>query len=149
MPMIGEISTPHLVEVSRTTSVSEAAGLMRTYEVGDVIVTSEDNGSAIGILTDHDVAVRVVAEQRDPVTTKAGDICTQEVVTIDATEEIGSAAKLMAEHALRRLPLVDRSGKPVGIISIGDLAMSVHVDDEEVRDVVRAAETQQRRKLAG
>jgi CBS domain-containing protein len=148
MPMIGEISTPHHIEVSRDASVSEAAELMRTYEIGDLIV-NDDNGSAVGILTDHDVAVRVVAEHRDPATTKAGDICTNEIVTLEATEEIESAARLMAEHALRRLPLVDSTGRPVGIVTIGDLAMSVHVDDGEIRDVVRAAETEQRRKVAG
>lgn len=149
MPMIGEISTPHHVEVPRDATVSEAAKLMRTYEVGDVIVTSEHDGSAVGILTDHDVAVRVVAEHRDPASTKAGDVCTKEIVTIEATDDIGSAARLMAEHSLRRLPLVDSAGKPVGIISIGDLAMSPHVEDDEIRDMVRTAETEQRRKLAG
>lgn len=149
MPMIGEISTPRHVEVSREASVSEVARLMKTYETGDVIITNEDTGSAIGILTDYDLAVRLVAERRDPETTNAGDICTMEVVTIDATEDIESAVQLMADHALRRLPLVDSAGKPVGIISLGDLAMSVHVDDGQIRDVVRASETEQRRRLAG
>jgi len=149
MPMIGEISTPHHIEVTRDASVSEVARLMRTYEIGDVLVTSEDTGSAVGIVTDRDVAVRVVGELLDPATTKAGDICTSDVVTIDATEEIQSAAKLMEEHSLRRLPLVDSSGKPVGIISIDDLAMSGYVDDEEIRDLVRAAASEERRKVSG
>lgn len=149
MPMIGEISTPHHIEVPRDSSVSEVAKLMRDYEIGQVVVTSEDNGSTVGIVTDRDIAVRVVAEYRDPVTTKAGDICTRVVVTIDATEEIDSAAKLMEEHSLRRLPLVDSSGQPVGIISIDDLAMSSYVDDEEIRDLVRAAASEERRKVTG
>jgi CBS domain-containing protein len=93
---------------------------MRDANIGDVIVLQDDQ--ICGILTDRDIVVRAVAEGREPATTKVADICSQELTTVSPTDEVEEAVRLMREKAIRRLPVVE-GGKPVGIVSIGDLAV--------------------------
>jgi CBS domain-containing protein len=99
-------------------SVSDAARQMRELNIGDVLV--EQEGRLMGIVTDRDIVVRVVAEGRD-VTSKLGDIVSSEVVCITPAESADDAIHLMRERALRRVPVVE-NGRPVGIVSLGDLA---------------------------
>jgi CBS domain-containing protein len=100
--------------------VSEAARLMAEQDIGAVLVTEE--GRLRGVLTDRDIAVRVVAEQR-PDDTPAAEVCGSErVVTCAPDDDVERAAVLMREHALRRLPVVDE-GRLVGVLSLGDLAI--------------------------
>jgi CBS domain-containing protein len=102
-------------------SVAEAASAMRAANIGDVIVL--DNGRIRGILTDRDIVIRAVAEGRDLVSTKVADICSQELETLSPTDSIEDAVRLMRDKAIRRLPVIE-GDKPVGIVSIGDLAVS-------------------------
>jgi CBS domain-containing protein len=118
---IRDVMTTDPQTLSEHTVVREAAEAMRAWDIGDVIV-SDDNGQIAGILTDRDIVVRVVAEGRDPRTTRIGDIASRELTAISPDDPIGRAVQLMRERAIRRLPVVDR-GKPVGIVSIGDLAL--------------------------
>jgi CBS domain-containing protein len=93
---------------------------MRFRNVGDVIVL--DGAAICGVVTDRDIVTRAVAEDRDPKETTLGEICSRDLVTIDATATVDDAITLMREHAIRRLP-VTKAEKPVGVVSIGDLAM--------------------------
>jgi CBS domain-containing protein len=93
---------------------------MRDANIGDVIVLK---GSQVcGILTDRDIVVRGVSEGRDLAATKVGDICSQELASVSPTDEVEQAIRLMRDKAVRRLPVVE-AGNPVGIVSIGDLAI--------------------------
>ena len=98
----------------------DAARTMQTRDIGNVIVRSE-NGS-LGILTDRDIVVRVVANDRDIFATTAGDACTSPVVTLSPDDTVSRAVALMRERAVRRLPVVE-DGLPTGIVSLGDLAL--------------------------
>jgi CBS domain-containing protein len=116
---VREVMTRDLRTIKDDSPIVEAARQMRDGDVGDVLIVDGDR--AAGILTDRDIAVRGVAEDRDP-NSRALDIATTGVVGIEADQRIDDAVELMRSHDIRRLLVVDR-GRPVGIVSIGDLAV--------------------------
>jgi CBS domain-containing protein len=118
---IRSVMTPNPVTLSKTSSVAEAARAMREANIGDIIVL--DGEKTCGILTDRDIVVRAVAEERNLATTKVAEICSQELAVMSPTDNVEDAVRLMREKAIRRLPVIE-GGKPVGIVSIGDLAVS-------------------------
>lgn len=120
MTQINEVMTADPIALEATTPVRQAAQEMKDRDVGDVIVIAE--GKVCGVVTDRDIVVRAVADGMDPETTAIGDICTRDVVTLDLTDTVEDAQRLMRENAIRRLPVVD-GAKPVGIVSLGDLAI--------------------------
>jgi len=75
----------------------------------------------VGILTDRDVVVRVVAEGRDPRATRLADVCSRELTTVSPDDNVDDAIAVMRDKAIRRVPVVDR-GRPIGIVALGDLA---------------------------
>ena len=99
--------------------ITEAAKVMKEADTGAVIV--QDNGSPSGIVTDRDIAIRVVAEGRDPESTSVSDVATTDITTLSADDSVDDAVKVMREKNVRRLPVVD-DDKTVGIVSLGDLA---------------------------
>lgn len=99
--------------------IVDAARAMDERNIGDVLVMSE--GKLCGIVTDRDIAVRAVAHGTDPKTTPLGEICSRQLVMLKAEDSIDDAIAQMREHALRRMPVCDK-GRPVGIVSLGDLA---------------------------
>ena len=111
------------VTVPATATVVEAAKRMRDGDIGDVIVM--DGGRVFGILTDRDIVVRAMAEDRDPATTTIRDICSSDLVTLSPQDDVKRAIDLMKQKAIRRIP-VCQDGNPVGIVSIGDLAIESH-----------------------
>jgi CBS domain-containing protein len=92
---------------------------MRDRKVGCLLVTHDQH--PIGIITDRDLVVRVLAEGRDPNTARIADLLSYDPVTVSVDEGIESAASRMREHGIRRLPLVDEEGKVVGIVTSDDL----------------------------
>jgi CBS domain-containing protein len=118
---IRSVMNTNPVTLPARSSVAEAASAMRDANIGDVIVL--EDGRICGILTDRDIVVRAVAEGRDLVSTKVADICSQEITTLSPTDNVEDAVRLMRDKAIRRLPVVE-GDKPVGIVSIGDLAVS-------------------------
>jgi CBS domain-containing protein len=117
---IKEVMKSDPITIDAEASVTEAAKAMRDADIGDVIVL-DDADQVCGILTDRDIAVRLVAEGRDPAQTKLGEVCSGEVISLKPDDSVGDAVRLMSEKAVRRLPVVD-GGKAVGIVSLGDLA---------------------------
>lgn len=105
--------------------VIEAARQMREGDIGDVIVTRE--GRADGIVTDRDIVVRAIADGRDPQSTPVGEVCTANPVALEPQQSVDEAVKAMREHDIRRLPVV-KDGRPVGIVSLGDLAVEREPD---------------------
>jgi len=115
---IKDAMTTKPASLPTSATVADAAQQMRELDIGDVLV--EQEGRLAGIVTDRDIVVRAIAEGRD-VTSKLGDIVSSEVVCITPAESADEAIRLMRERALRRVPVVE-NGRPVGIVSLGDLA---------------------------
>lgn len=118
---IRDIMTQDLKTCPSDTTLDEAARSMRDADVGDVIVLKDD-GTMCGVVTDRDITVRAVAERRDPSSVTLEDVCSHDVVSVTPDTDAEEAARLMRERAVRRLPVME-DGKPVGIVSIGDLAI--------------------------
>ena len=118
---IRDVMTATPCALNAAASVVVAARAMRENDIGDIIILDGDH--LIGILTDRDIVVRGLAEDKDPGTTAVGEICSRELTTIRTTDSVGSAVRLMREKALRRLPVVDDHGTVVGIVSLGDVAV--------------------------
>lgn len=100
--------------------VVDAARLMRDEDAGAVPIV--EGGRLVGMLTDRDIAVRLVADGRDPGTTPVSEIASQHLVTVDPQQELDEALRLMAQHQVRRLPVVEEDGKLVGILAQADVA---------------------------
>lgn len=117
-------------------TVLDAAKLMRDEDIGNIIVL--DGDSLAGIVTDRDLVIRAIADGADPSTATVGEVCSRDLATLAPTDDIKTALKLMRERAIRRLPVVD-SGRPVGIVSIGDLAVETsHDTDKALADISAA-----------
>ena len=129
-----DIMTQKPLTVETTDTVTAAARSMRDGNIGDVVVL--EDGRIQGILTDRDIVVRVLAEGRDPAQTTVGEICSRELTTLSPADPIGKAVKIMRDKAIRRLPVVEGE-RPVGIVSLGDLA--VERDPESILGGISAA----------
>jgi CBS domain-containing protein len=120
---IGELCTREVVFVGRSESIEDAARLMREHHVGSVVVidTSDGRRVPVGVITDRDVAVGVVAIGLDPRQTLVEAAMRAELAWVQETEGVGRAIALMQAHGVRRLPVVDASGGLVGLIAADDL----------------------------
>jgi CBS domain-containing protein len=117
---VRDVMTPYPQSVSPDTPVIEAARMMRTNDIGNIVVLE---GSRLwGILTDRDIVVRGLAEGLDPACTPVGEICSRELSTVTPDDSVAQAVTIMREKAIRRLPVV-QGDEVVGIVSIGDLAV--------------------------
>jgi CBS domain-containing protein len=117
---VRDVMTTDLVTCPSSAPVMDAAGHMRDRNIGDVLVV--DDGSVRGIVTDRDIVVRCVADGGDVRQATVGDVCTGDLTTVASDASIEEAARIMRDNALRRLPVVD-DGRPVGIVTLGDLAI--------------------------
>jgi CBS domain-containing protein len=108
--------------VTPDTSLADAAKVMDRADIGDVLIV-DGTDQLRGIVTDRDIAIRAVAEGRDPNTSTVEEIMTPTVETISSSATVREAIETMRRHDIRRLPVVD-GGSPIGVVSLGDLAMS-------------------------
>ena len=115
-----EIMTREVEAVRPDETVKEAAQLMKTLEVGMLPVSTGDR--LVGMLTDRDITVRVVAEGYDPATTQVCSVMTPESVSCFEDQDVTEAARAMEERQIRRLPVLNRKKQLVGIIALDDLA---------------------------
>jgi CBS domain-containing protein len=112
-------ANPRTLDASET--IRTAARLMRDEDIGPVIVTEGDR--IRGIVTDRDIVVRAVADGADVARTTLGDIASSNIETVTPDTSVEDAIEIMRMKAIRRLPVVEQQGRPVGIVSIGDLAV--------------------------
>ena len=117
---VSDIMTADPVTVEPQTSVTAVARLMRDRDLGAVLVTDGDR--LRGLVTDRDLVVRALAEGGDLEQTTVAGACSDDLVTVAPDDDLDRAIRLMREHAVRRVPMVDH-GRPVGIVSLGDATM--------------------------
>jgi CBS domain-containing protein len=114
-----------------TDLVERAAQVMRFENVGAVpVIDSYDNYRLIGIVTDRDLALRVLGDKRDPRQTHIADVMTVDVLTVHPTDSLRVALDIMAQHQIRRIPAVNESGQIVGIIAQADIATRTENPDQ-------------------
>jgi CBS domain-containing protein len=120
---VGEICNREVVIAEKTLSVREAALLMRNHHVGDLLVVEEKDGRKhpAGIVTDRDIVVEVVAPGVNPEALTVADIMGPEVATMLESEGVFEALRYMRDKGVRRMPVVDREGGLVGIITLDDM----------------------------
>ncbi|WP_329125349.1 CBS domain-containing protein [Streptomyces sp. NBC_01465] len=117
--LVREVMTAGVAAVRPDASLVEAAQLMRAQDIGGVLVAQDDR--LIGVLTDRDITLRAVADGADPLTVSAQAVCTLSPVCVGPDDTVETAISLMRKHAVRRLPVVG-DGRPLGVVSLGDLA---------------------------
>jgi len=137
MKKCSDVMTKDPVCCLPTDTVSKAAQLMKDEDVGSIpVVEDEETMKLIGIVTDRDLALQVVAPERDASSTQVEDVMTYEVVTCRASDDVQKAVDAMAQHQLRRMPVIDSDHRIVGIISQADVATRVE-KSEEIAEMVK------------
>jgi CBS domain-containing protein len=117
---IKDVMTSDPCSIDAGKSVAYAAKMMRDEDVGLAPIVEGDK--LIGMLTDRDIAIRVVAEGRNPDQVTVREVASKQVVTIDPQQELDEALRIMAKHQVRRLPVVEEDGRLVGVVAQADVA---------------------------
>lgn len=137
MKKSSEVMTRAPICCLSTDTASKAAQLMRVLDVGSIPVVEDGQIlKLVGIVTDRDLAMRVVADGRSANLTRVADVMTHEVVTCRANDDVQEAVDAMSLHQLRRIPVVDDDHRVVGIISQADIATRVE-RSEEIAEMVK------------
>ncbi|MET9968165.1 CBS domain-containing protein [Streptomyces sp. NPDC006356] len=118
---VRDVMTTDPMTVEPLTSVQTVARMMRDEDIGAVLVTEGEH--LRGLVSDRDLVIRAMAEGGDPDRTTVAEACSEDLVTVKPDDDLGLAVKVMREHAVRRIPVVDQGDHAVGIVSIGDLAI--------------------------
>jgi CBS domain-containing protein len=129
-----EVMTGGVECIGENDTITDAAKRLAELNVGAMPICGEDNRLK-GMLTDRDIAIKVIAQGKDPNTTKAGDLAEGKPVTIGADDSVDEALRTMKDHKVRRLPVIDGHDL-IGVVSQADLAKSI--DEEKVGDLVEA-----------
>jgi CBS domain-containing protein len=137
MPLAGEIMTDDCRCVGEHESVADAARQLASLDIGAMPICGDDNRLK-GMITDRDITVKVVAEGRDPARTEVGELAQGTPVWVDAGADLEFAVRLMTEHDVRRLPVIE-DHRLVGIISQADVAR--HASAERTGGLVEAIST--------
>jgi CBS domain-containing protein len=132
--MVGDICTKPVITVTKTATIEEAARLMRARKVGALIVT---NGRRpVGILTDRDITVDVVGTGKKAAETTVADVMRPNPVTLREDQGLFEAAKVFGAKGVRRLPVMSKSGKLIGIVTLDDLMLLLGREMELVATAV-------------
>ena len=130
---IKDVMTSNPCTIDADKSVAYAAKMMKDEDVGLAPIVEGDK--LIGMLTDRDIAMRVVAEGRDPDQVTVREVASTHVVTVDPQQDLDEALRIMAKHQVRRLPVVEEDGRLVGVVAQADVAREG--DDTQTGELVQ------------
>lgn len=122
-----DVMTKRVFTSTPKTSIREVADMMKELNVGAIPIV--ENNKPVGIITDRDIVLRTISEDKDPASVRASDIMSVDLIFGTPDMDIDTAAALMSRYRIRRLPVVDNN-QIVGIVTLGDLAANPHVADE-------------------
>jgi CBS domain-containing protein len=147
---VSSVCNYNVATIERDADVTEAAERMRAQHVGDLIVVEEKVGGRVpvGILTDRDIVVAVVAKRASPSSITVGDAMTVSLITVNKDSGIEHALREMRSAGVRRAPVVDQDGLLVGVLSIDDVIDHLAVQLGHIADIIRMGqqtETDERR----
>lgn len=142
-----ELCTPDVVYCTAQISALHAARLMRERHVGDLVIIdeSEQTPAPIGIVTDRDIVVEVLAKDLDPATTPVGQIMRTPLVIARTSEEAENALERMRAHGVRRIPVLDEHEQLTGILSLDDLLKRLAADAAGLADIVTREQDREHR----
>jgi CBS domain-containing protein len=143
---IGSLCNRNVVFASRDTTIAEASNLMRRQHVGDVVVIDKVDGQhlPVGIVTDRDIVVEVIAMGLDAKVLTLGDILIGNLVTVDELDERDDTLRLMCLKGIRRMPVVNAAGGLVGIVTVDDLIGELAL---ELTEISKLTLKEQRREM--
>lgn len=133
---VDNLARSDVVTAGPDAAIGELATEMDDSDVGSVVIT--DGDEPVGIVTDRDLTVRVLAGQHDPETLTAEDVMSEELCVAQQDDGFYSAAELMSEHGVRRLPVCDDDGQLQGIITVDDLSELIADEQQLLAEVIRA-----------
>ncbi|MFP8888496.1 CBS domain-containing protein [Natrialbaceae archaeon A-CW2] len=133
---IENLARSDVVTAREDESVRELATRMDESKVGSIVIT--DGNEPVGIVTDRDLALRVIGDGTDPASTTAGEVMTDSLTTVDETDGFYRATELMSEHGIRRLPVCNDKNELVGIITSDDLTELLAEEQMQLSDVIQA-----------
>ncbi|MFP9059936.1 CBS domain-containing protein [Natrialbaceae archaeon A-chndr2] len=133
---IENLARSDVVTAREDESVRELATRMDESKVGSIVIT--DGNEPVGIVTDRDLALRVIGDGTDPASTTAGEVMTDSLTTVDETDGFYRATELMSEHGIRRLPVCNENNELVGIITSDDLTELLAEEQMQLSDVIQA-----------
>jgi len=145
--LLSEICTPDVVYCGADSTALAAARLMRERHVGDVVVVDEPNGdqTPIGVVTDRDIVIEVIAKEQDPAKVTVREIMRTPVVVAHATEDVSEAVARMKAHGVRRIPVMGESQRLIGILCLDDLLKQVVADAGALVDIVSREQSREHR----
>jgi len=131
----------------KDTTIAEAARLMRQHHTGDLVITDDSDGTRepLGILTDRDIVMDVVAKGRDPERARVGDVMTVPLVVAAGSEDIDTAIERMRTHGVRRLPILDDGGAVLGILTLDDFYRALAEHTTQLAAIVSKEQTREHR----
>lgn len=137
---VSRIYTRSLIAAQRSNSLQKAAALMRTHHVGALLVTDDEPNSdrAIGIVTDRDLVVQVIADGIAPEKRTIGEVMTPGISTISETSDVHEAIEVMRSDGIRRLAVADEHGTLLGVLSFDDVIDAIAVELSGLADSIRS-----------
>jgi signal-transduction protein with cAMP-binding, CBS, and nucleotidyltransferase domain len=144
---VGELCTREVVVASPLDSVLEAAQLMRQHHVGDVVIVEHADGlkKPVGLVTDRDLVVEVMAAGIDPESIALGEIMSAELAMVGEEKGIFETIQYMRDQGVRRLPVVGQEGQLIGILALDDLLELISEELSELSHLVKNEERRERR----
>ena len=137
MKKCSDIMTREVVTCTPESTIVDVAQLMKEEDIGPVLVVdNEQSRTLVGIVTDRDIVLKVIAEGRDPKMTRVGDVMSKKLITCRADDDVDVAMQAMAQYQLRRVPVVEGNMMLVGIISQADVATRAD-EPEKTAEVVK------------
>jgi CBS domain-containing protein len=145
---IAEFCNRDVVCATRDTTILEAASLMRRHHVGDIIIVDEDAERRwpIGIVTDRDIVVEVVAAGLDPGLVKLADLMLEPLTILEQHEGVAQTVRTMAQKGVRRMPVVDAQGALLGIVTLDDLLAHFAPPLADLGELVRQSRQREMQK---
>jgi CBS domain-containing protein len=140
--LLRDVMTPHVEVIHPDATLTEAARKMKALDVGPVPICDGDRLQ--GMITDRDITIRATAEGRDPNTTRVREVMTPDIVYCFEDQDVREAAQIMEERQIRRLVVLNREKRLVGIVSLGDLATQTdeaELDSEELTETLSGVST--------
>src|SRR5579859_4037772 len=143
MKTCGQVMTREPKSCLSNESAQQAAQLMKREDVGSIpVVQDQQSKHLIGIVTDRDLAMNVVAEGRDPRTTRVQEVMTNHPVTCHETDDLNKAMDAMAQHQVRRIPIVDNNNRLVGIVSQADVATQSNAPKKTAEVIEKSSQSE-------